>query len=479
MAALLSLGIAVCALVAFFNWRLGLLLVVVTALLQDPLRKLIPGQPVYFIALVVLVLALAIVGALLRGVPFSLGRIAHWRRSLSAPFVAYVILVGIQAVHSYAVHLNPLLTGIGLITYLAPIPAILIGHRFALAAGPRGVVRWYGFYALAVGLALTTVLMEHLGIDSEMFGQVGSGMAIFDLGTILWGSSGIFRSTEVAAWHVATVSSIVFLLFTARGLEFRRVAPAVVLVLGLVAIGIVTGRRKMLMEVSIFLVAYMSLLTFYGLGGVKLAIGILVAGGISFAYLFGFDGQQGTALDGAPSEYELFLKRGTTVIGDAPERATGVGVGSISWAIREHGFLGSGIGVATSGAQHAAGSGGVLAGTGEAGPGKIISELGLPGMAIILWGLMAMLRHIHWLLGYVAQRSLALARVSCALTALLIANAAVYFVATQVFSDLFVLIFIGLTLGFLLAMPDLAVRAVAARSARRPAGSRTVAYGRP
>ena len=34
---------------AFTEWRLGLLLCLATAILQDPLRKLTPDQPVLFI----------------------------------------------------------------------------------------------------------------------------------------------------------------------------------------------------------------------------------------------------------------------------------------------------------------------------------------------------------------------------------------------------------------------------------------------
>jgi hypothetical protein len=51
----------------------------------------------------------------------------------------------------------------------------------------------------------------------------------------------------------------------------------------------------------------------------------------------------------------------------------------------------------------------------------------------------------------------------------LIANAATFSVATQAYSDLFVLLILGWCLGFLLAMPHLAGQKLAA--SRRPAKS--------
>ena len=56
---------------AFAEWRFGLLLCLATAILQDPLRKLTPDQPVFFIGFVGIVFAAAFIGALVRGVSMS------------------------------------------------------------------------------------------------------------------------------------------------------------------------------------------------------------------------------------------------------------------------------------------------------------------------------------------------------------------------------------------------------------------------
>ena len=56
---------------AFAEWRLGLLLCLVTAILQDPLRKLTPDQPVLFVVFVGVVFGGMCLGALARGIPLK------------------------------------------------------------------------------------------------------------------------------------------------------------------------------------------------------------------------------------------------------------------------------------------------------------------------------------------------------------------------------------------------------------------------
>ena len=59
--------LAVAAFWAFAEWRFGLLLCLATAILQDPLRKLTPDQPVIFVVLAGVVFGAACLGALAAG----------------------------------------------------------------------------------------------------------------------------------------------------------------------------------------------------------------------------------------------------------------------------------------------------------------------------------------------------------------------------------------------------------------------------
>jgi hypothetical protein len=70
-------------------------------------------------------------------------------------------------------------------------------------------------------------------------------------------------------------------------------------------------------------------------------------------------------------------------------------------------------------------------------------------------------------LKFVSQRSITIARLAYGLVAFIIANLAVFFVATQLFGDVFVLLLLGMVAGFFLATPVLAEREQAQRSVPR------------
>ena len=91
----------------------------------------------------------------------------------------------------------------------------------------------------------------------------------------------------------------------------------------------------------------------------------------------------------------------------------------------------------------------------------------MPGLVIALWFGFAALRYGWHVLKFVSQRSTTVARLAYGLVALLVANLAVFFVATQLFGDLFVLLLLGMVTGFFLATPVLAEREQAHRSAPR------------
>ncbi len=68
LAVVVGLGLFIC----FTNWRMGFLLCVIVGCLQDPIRKVIPGEPVYLTSAVLLFVAATCFGALSKGKRFSL-----------------------------------------------------------------------------------------------------------------------------------------------------------------------------------------------------------------------------------------------------------------------------------------------------------------------------------------------------------------------------------------------------------------------
>ena len=82
---------------AFVNWRLGVLICLFVGFIQDPLRKLIPGEPVYMTVMVGAPLLMTILGAHLRGVSLSFRPLHAWNDVLRKPLNFFILLVVLQS----------------------------------------------------------------------------------------------------------------------------------------------------------------------------------------------------------------------------------------------------------------------------------------------------------------------------------------------------------------------------------------------
>lgn len=460
---LAALLLLIAVLIALDDWRRGLFVCVVVAILQDPLRKLVPDQPAYFILLVGVVFVAVCIATPIR-VAFDPNRISGWNQHIRKPFVLLTILILLQSAHSFVLFTNPVLTGLGLVSYMAPLPAMLLGHYYAKRSGYNGVERWLWFYLGVTILALITVYLEYAGFKWSILGEVGTGIIIYDarVSSVLKANSGTFRASEVAAWHAATAACLVVFFTTSKRLSVSRVAVAFGIAVFLIGIGVLTGRRKMLMEFALFLSSYFFLILWFSRKWRNLAIIAALCGALAYIGMGGMIGPdpvEGTRLEHTDN-YSVYVARTQSVFGDAWGRFMELGLAPIQWALDQHGVLGIGVGPGSQGGQHLGGGAEEFGGSAEGGLGKITLELGLPGLVLVTWLGVALWRHIWSLLIGVSARSKKLARMGYGLLAFLIANVATFTIATQVYGDIFVLLILGLCLGFLLAMPLLAEREV-------------------
>ena len=444
MLSLAAATLLVAVVVALANWRLGIFGMVAVGVLQDPLRKLVPGQPSWFVlgaALVFAALALSAwtQRAVTTPMPLYLGD-----RGLRTAWHLMIFVVVVQIFHAFVRWGNPALPALGVLVYFGPVVAILVGAAFA--ESERAVRRFMAGYILLVVPACLTVYLSLDYSDAwpvlrDIGSFSGAQLVIYDVGTVLESNPGIFRAGEIAAWHAATAAIFLIILATRdRSLAFRLVAGLVVV--ALVGAIILTGRRKMLMALTIFLVTQWGLLAIYRRGAGRLAITVLILG------IFGSFGW--TLLDPA-SEQSLYVQRGITVFEEAGERV-GVALDLLRSAISRTSGIGFGAGVTAQGARHVGGAVAEAGGAGEAGLGKLIIELGVPGaiVAVLLLVLTAsrLMRGFR-MLAHLDERFLYYA---AAFLAFLVANAATFAVATQVYGDLFVLIVLGLVTGMLFAV---------------------------
>lgn len=476
MTELALLLLTVAGLTAMLDWRNGLIACIAVGVLQDPFRKLAPGQPIYYVVFVAFIFAITAVRAHLARVPLAPAKILGWKRHLRLPFSLFLFLVFAQAFHSIVAYKNYLLVGVGLLVWLSPLPAVLLAHQYAIRRGLRGVRRVFFVYVCFAMAGLAGVYLQYAGYESRLLGEVGEGVLIYDLGTAFKGHSGFFRATEIAAWHTAAVASFVFMLFVGKRTTPARIVLALALIGVLATLGVLTGRRKMLVEITLFIGTYFFLVAWLQKGAARLAMGVLAIAFMAYVGIVGFVAPDLVDRSHTKSMYvenptalEGYATRGVSVFRDVPGRFSELGVQAISWAIANNGWLGTGLGTGSQGTQHVLEEHNVSIGAAEGGLGKIVTELGVPGLFLIAWLLRAVIRHVMGVLRYLTDEAPQYARLGYGLAAFLVANSGVYVVATQAFNDPFILLLLGWSAGFLISLPEVVQRdrAAAQRLAQR------------
>ena len=454
MLAVAVFAVLFASVLALRNWRHGFALCVVTALAQDPLRKLVPGQPVYFVVLVGVVFAAACLGAILGRVRLSPRAIAGWNRHLGLPFALFLGLALLQSLRTLVAYSSPAISAIGLLSYFAPVPAIALAYRFSISRGEAGVLKWMRFYAIAAALVLVSVYLEFFGMASPLLGEVGGGIEIYALDIAYKGNAGLFRATEIAAWHAAAVGCFGFMLLQRKGMTLPRWFFALGLLAFVLVVGVLTGRRKMIVELAIFLGAFYALRAWYLQRDMRIAV-IAVALTL-FTYMGAYvllpSEEPGGLRPSTDARFGKYSERASTVFEDVPRRIMDLGVKPVSWAIEQHGWLGAGVGAGSQGTRH---FGAEASGAAEGGLGKVTVELGLPGLLLAFWLAFAAIRYVGAILRIMAAKAPRSANFAFGMVAFLLANVAAFSVATQAYADIFILLSLGWVFGFLLSLPVL------------------------
>lgn len=419
--------------------------VLLIGFLQDPVRKLINGEPVFMSVAVGVIVVCAMLRLMVANRAMITEPFQRWNTSLYAPVQIYLLLLAVQFLHALIRYGQPIIPLLGMIFYTAPLVAISIAYsqfdRF------ERIITLLRFYCVCGVFVALTVLLAFSGIDTKLFEEVGAGLTIYDQGTILRAYSGLMRSSEVAGWHMGASACFLLILLT-HNRNFKTVAATAFFILLLLTAIVLTGRRKMILQFVMFALFYLPFLRLYQR---KAAAGYFVSVVTSslvavflLAVLFPLFSN---------SQFELYLMRGSSVFGDATSRFEELGLGSMGWAINKFGLLGGGLGVAAQGAQY---FGGALAGgAAEGGLGKIVSELGAVSLVLVVWLLYAIAMHIHKCLALIAKILPARLPFAVGIAVFSASNAPTFIVASQVFGDMFILLIIGIMVGFVFAIPRL------------------------
>jgi hypothetical protein len=450
---LLAVAMAVC----FANWRTGVFICFLVGFLQDPVRKLMPGEPVVMTALVGAALAVTVLGAHLRRVRISFKPIHSWNKALRVPLDLFVLLVLAQTVVGFINTGSAIIAGIGLLAYLSPLPAILLGYQFSRSA--REITGLVKFYVFGSVLMVSGVYLSYLGFDWKTLVSVGESLIAYaPTGEKLVLYSGFFRSPEIAAWHAAAAAcALITLAVVSRGRLLIKLAAGALTPFLLGAI-LFTGRRKFLVEIFLFVSTYILLLVWSqrksNESAAMVRLAMVFASGVaiaSIAYIL-------VASDATSTNVRPYYARGATVQEDVAERVSVMTIDSFQHVIAKNGVLGSGAGTGSQGAQHFGGGAQIVGGAAEGGVAKVLAELGLPGIALLGWLAVSLIRYLLSILSAIKGKDPQLSRLALGLLAFLVTNGFVYIVAHQVFGDPFVLIILGFLLGFVMAMPRIVQR---------------------
>jgi hypothetical protein len=444
----------VLAVLCVAHWRAGVIVTLLFGLALDPLRKLVPEEPLYLSVLVFALVGATLLGARLRGAPLTLRPLFARGSVVRVPLILFLLLVGIQSVAAFANTGSPVIAAIGLVAYLGPIPGILLGFAYARStADLRRFVRWY---LVGVTIMAAGIYLARAGYDWKILDAVGVGLVAYSpTGQPLSLASGFFRAPEVAAWHLAMATCFLVMLFLSRRKVLAVVWPAAALGLYFLVALVFTGRRKGLVEIALFVLAYLACLAWFKKRALKTALmlaGLCLAGVGLFAFT-----DTGDALGISP-----YYARGASIGMAEADRYRRFSTRAVWFTIRRTGWLGMGAGTGSQGAQYFGGGQRLVGTAAEGGLGKVVAELGLPGLVIVLVLAVALGRHL-WRLARLAGRGggRRRARYAYGLIAFLFANAAMYAVAHQIYGDPLVLYMLGLVLGLALAMPRV-------REGRRP-----------
>jgi hypothetical protein len=437
------IGLVVC----LIDWRKGLFVCIAVGFLQDPIRKMIPGEPVFITMMVGLFVAITILSALLEGETLSFEPILAWYDVIRAPLILFVILVLIQSGLTAMRFGNTALAVIGTVSYLAPLPALLLTYYYA--ENIEAIKKLMAFYvAMAVAAALG-VYLAFFDVDLPGLRQIGTGLVIYDMGMVLEAYPGFMRSPEIMAWHISAAVCLLTILFAVTPKPGARMICVTLMVLLTIA-GFLTGRRKMVIELVLFLAFFGSLLLYFRIANRKpFAIGLL-GGGACIAVAFKM-----LLPSEAVWQFNPYMQRSITAFADAPERFTNLGLGSIEWAFNRSGMLGKGAGTGSQGAQHFGGGTVLVGGAGEGGLGKIMVELGIPGLLLTAWLGIALALYSWQILKLTREQDAETATLAYGLIAFVAANIPVFISASQVYGDPFVLLMLGWLFGLFLSMPRL------------------------
>jgi hypothetical protein len=428
--------LALAGILTITDWRRGVPLLLLTGVLQDPARKLTPGTPVAMTMSVIFVYAALILATQSR-LQKALGEFSKRFTGIWAAFgltFFFILLAAMNGLITNGVSLwrVPM---ISLFIYLAPLPAVLIGYIYI--DREETLYRFVTFYSVVTSIALIGTVFEYLRFDWRALGMVKQtgdylrylpGMEIRML-------SGFYRAPDIMAWHSATLACVAIAMVVRAGIRRSALWWSLLASWGCFN-AIISGRRKAVYFIAVFAAVFLwrsfrQLKTQHMVGFAAAALAIV------------FTVHQVSSHE----ESSVYTRAAFTTQQEVTERLEG----GLFDTIRQFGYLGAGLGVATQGVYHVTDDDAkVVTGWQEGGLGKLAVELGVPGLlaiAFLIWRVFVTMNRIARFpdLPGTSQAGRAM------LFGLIIANIANFAASAQAYSDPVLTLFTAFFAGCLFA----------------------------
>lgn len=451
--------VALASVLAFKDWRRGILLMLVIAALQDPVRKMLPGAPAFMVLCFFPVWLATFLGAV-SGKERVFGlfksqhpQIAGWMAMLIAAMIPGVLVTLQYGGSAWIV------ACLGLLSYMLPLSGLIIG--VALMRDLVALKRFMMAYSVIAAVMLIGAPLEYFEVFPN-WNALGTATLNKDWvryishGHTIKLHAGFYRSPDIMGWHAATLMIFSLTLFLLPG-RYRAYWLGMAAWAGICLL--ISGRNKMIFMPMVWAVVMLTLQIRYGrvarLGRIAAAAGVALLS-------VGMIASQGNL------EQDYFLHVSTG--GDGVfERLRKDSLDTVRETYRQSGVWGIGIGSASQGRQHIDAK--VGRGWQEGGLGKLIAELGLIGLVVVFITAFSIAMLLHRGLGRVPR----VAETQLAYSAILgfvAANLACFVNSHLAFSDGGVVLLAAVMLGVAMSAPYWMARREAMERAPTSRGAR-------
>ena len=432
---------------ALADWRRAIYLGILIDVLRDPVRKLLPGQPVIItLSGVVVWLVIVFMVVISRQDQLRL----MYRKYPQLQKAVYLLLFALVPAAGISVISYPrgwLVAAIGGASYLIPTFGVLTG--FALLRKEADVTRIMVWYVIVNSVMLIGVPLEFYDMPYPALGGIDHDWIRYRTGYIVDLMCGWYRSPDIMGLHAAHV--IMFSMLLAIRPQSRARAAWLLPVLWAGFCLLVSGRRKMVGIPLVFVAVFLLLGMAYRVTRVGRLSGFVAVATLTALAL--------SLFVWSPDESAEYTDFAGSLFTEGVQRGNAIIVGSTMSTLRQSGVIGAGLGTATQGryyaglqsAQHAKG-------WQEDGISRLFQEFGVPGVILLICSIWLLLSAVMRAMRSIPPRDNAIL-MQLGLVSVIAGDAASFVISHQQFSgDPVNALFVTLMIGMVLRFPGTIIR---------------------